>query len=165
MSNARDLALALKAKRYGANYSLRIIREARRAGIPVSLGFALVEKESGFRNVFGHDPTTSIPTSWQGGTVTKTRYDFYKARRSAHGMQGVGPCQLTWWATQDAADRLGGCHVPEHNIAVAFDTLAALIKREGVFLGLKHYNGTGPAAELYAHSVMAKARRWHERLV
>jgi hypothetical protein len=59
--SVRDLALAAKAKARGGRYCLRIILEARRAGIPISLGFALLEQESsdritpGARNVFGHD--------------------------------------------------------------------------------------------------------------
>ena len=62
----RDLVLARRAKRHGARYSLRIIREARRAGIPISLAFAIVEQESRFLNVCGHDPGGPHPGS-RGG--------------------------------------------------------------------------------------------------
>src|SRR5262245_30978847 len=101
----RDLSLARRARRWGARYSLRIVREARRAGLPISLGFALIEQESGFRNVFGHDPTIFTGA----GTVTRQKYRAYKAARGTTRMQGVGPAQLTWWQFQDQADRLGGC--------------------------------------------------------
>lgn len=154
------LVLARKANRYGAKFSLRIVYEAKRAGIPVSLGFALVEQESGFRNVFGHDPTIFVGA----GTVTKTKYLAYKRARGHTRMQGVGPCQLTWWATQDAADRLGGCWKPTYNIRVGFSTLAANIRAHGYVKGCERYNGTGPAAVAYSRSLRGRAVKWHKRL-
>lgn len=160
MASARDLSLAVKAKRHGANYSLRIVWEARRAGIPISLGFALVEQESGFKNVFGHDPTIYVGA----GTVTKSKYLDYKRKRGHTHMQGVGPCQLTWWATQDAADKAGGCWKPAVNIRVAFKILAGNIRREGRHDGIKAYNGSGAAAERYARQVEEKQKRWHSLL-
>jgi hypothetical protein len=61
IATPRDLLLARRAKRAGAAYALRIIWEARAAGLPISLGFAIVEEESSDRvtragrNVYGHD--------------------------------------------------------------------------------------------------------------
>lgn len=160
MSARRDLALAVKAKRHGANYSLRIVREARRAGIPISLGFALIEQESNFANVFGHDPT--IYSGY--GKVTKGKYLAYKRARGKTRMQGVGPAQLTWWEFQDAADKLGGCWKPACNIRFAFRHLAALIGEKGGAGGIAAYNGSGPAAQRYAVQVRAKQRKWYNRL-
>lgn len=160
MGIARDLALARTAKKHGANYSLRIIQQARKSGIPISLGFALIEQESGFKNVFGHDPTI-----YQGaGKVTKKKYLDYKSKRGHTQMQGVGPAQLTWWQYQDEADKRGGAWVPKHNISFAFDHLASLIKNKGTRDGIAAYNGSGPAAERYATSVLAKQRKWHSIL-
>lgn len=165
MGVVRDLALARTAKKHGANYSLRIIQQARKSGIPISLAFALIEQESGFRNVFGHDATSSIPDSWKGTIVTKKKYLEYKKHRElGRGMQGVGPAQLTWWAYQDEADKRGGAWIPKHNISFAFDHLAALIKNRGTHDGLKAYNGTGFAAERYADEVEKRADRWHRLL-
>jgi len=155
--------LAQVAKRHGAHYSLRIVLEARRARIPVSLGFALVEQESGFTNVFGHDPTIYAGA----GTVTKSRYLAYRRRRRASGnklMQGVGPCQLTWWEYQDAADRLGGCWIARYNIRLAFAHLAAQIEQHGLRAGIRAYNGSGSAADRYATRVLRLQRMWHQRL-
>lgn len=158
----RDVALARKAKRYGIKNSLRTVLEARRAGLPVSLAFALVEQETdNGANVFGHDPVQSI----RGGPVTKARYLTYRARRRAgFGMQGVGPLQLTWWATQDEADRLGGCWKPAVNLRVGLGTLAGLIRQHGYGDGVRRYNGSGPAAVAYSASVRARAKKWHRRL-
>lgn len=159
----RDNELAHIAKRHGAHYSLRIVLEARRAGIPISLGFALVEQESGFHNIFGHDPTIYVGA----GAVTKAKYLGYRAKRRSSGnrmMQGVGPCQLTWWEYQDAADRLGGCWIARYNIQLAFTHLGQLIDRHGLRAGVKAYNGSGPAADRYAARVLRLQRMWHQRL-
>jgi hypothetical protein len=164
MVTLRDFALARTAKKHGANYSLRIIMEARKAGIPISLAFALIEQESNFRNVFGHDPTDSIPDSWKGTEVTKNKYAHYKDRRTVHGMQGVGPAQLTWWEYQDKADQRGGAWKPQHNISVAFEHLGSLIKSKGLREGIAAYNGSGPAADKYAEQVLQRQQKWHKRL-
>jgi hypothetical protein len=162
----RDQQLAERAKAHGARFSLRIIIEARRAGLPVSLGFALVEQESGFANTFGHDPTIFAGA----GTVTKAKYLAYKAKRGANGrggMQGVGPCQLTFYTYQDRADKLGGCWVARHNIHVAFTDLAAMVAKHGESKGLAVYNA-GEAGwrngREYAHSVQQRQAKWHGRL-
>lgn len=157
---ARAAVDAAKAKRYGARYSYRIAIEARRAGIPVSLGFALIEQESNFRNVFGHDPTIFIGA----GNVTKQKYLAYKRQRGHSHMQGVGPAQLTWWEFQDVADKYGGCWNPTYNIRVAFEHLATLVRSRGNRDGIKAYNGTGPAADRYASQVLAKMEKWRKRL-
>ena len=157
------LALAQRAAQSGAGFPLTIVKECRRHNLPVSLGFALIEQESNFRNVFGHDPTIFIGA----GTVTRANYTAYKARRVAsrnRSMQGVGPAQLTWWETQDLADQLGGCWKPTVNIRVGVMTLAARIKRHGYAAGIARYNGAGPAAEAYSRSVRARAQKWHDRL-
>jgi hypothetical protein len=79
-------------------------------------------------------------------------------------MQGVGPCQLTWWELQDKADRYGGCWIAQHNIRVGFETLAGHIAAKGEHHGLAAYNGTGEAAQEYARSVRRRMEKWHERL-
>ncbi len=126
--------------------------------LPLSLAYALFQQESGFRNVFGHDPVRSI----RGGAVTKARYLYYKARRKRGlGMQGVGPGQLTWYATQDRADALGGCWKYGVNVRVALATLKANIRANGYAKGIERYNGSGPAAVRYSREVRAKQKRWH----
>ena len=170
----RDLALAVRAKRHGARYSLRIVLECRRSGLPISAGFALIEKESGFRNVFGHDPVQSIPRSWQGTTVTRRKYQTYKANRKAgRGMQGVGPPQITWYEYQDEADRLGGCWVPKHSIRMGMRILSdhrtrylsrGYGRRDALRLAARDYNGSGDAAERYGRHFLEGFDKWHRRL-
>lgn len=163
-STSRDHDLAKIANHHGAHYSLRIIIEARRTQIPISLGLALVEQESSFTNVFGGDPTIFA----NAGQVTEARYRAYKAKRGTHGqggMQGIGPTQLTWWEYQDRADKLGGCWKPACNIRVGFEVLADLIKEHGEAAGVARYNGSGDAALKYQGQVYLKRDHWHDRLV
>lgn len=165
---AADLKYAAIAKRHGMRNSLRIMWEARRAGISPSLACALMTKETGDattvkgggNNVFGHDPTIYAGA----GKVTKAKYLAYKRQRGRTHMQGVGPGQLTFWTVQDAADNLGGCWVPKYNIRIAFGLLAGQIKAHGKRDGIRRYNGTGPAAEAYANSVLRMEKVWHKRL-
>lgn len=142
-----------------------IAREASRAGLPVSLGYALAEKETTLaRNIYGHDPVRNRAP--KGGHVTKKNYlsVYLPDRKRGLGMQGVGPFQLTWFATQDRADALGGCWRPKINARVAFATLAALIKQYGYVDGIRRYNGSGPNAVAYSVAVRGLAVKWHNRL-
>lgn len=162
---AKLVKYAATAKRYGIARAYTTAVEARRAGISLSLAYALVEQETwNGKNVFGHDPTSSIPRAWRGTYVTAEKYRYYKGRRPRYGMQGVGPLQLTWYAIQDKADRLGGCHVPKYNLRVGFATLAALIRTYGYAGGVRRYNGSGAAAEAYSRSVRTRAVKWRGRL-
>lgn len=153
------------AERHGCRPGLGrlIVRHARKFGVPISLGFALIDHESDFRKVFGHDPTIFSGA----GEVTKPKYLDYRAQRRASGnrkMQGVGEGQLTWWETQDRADQHGGCWTADANVKVALMTLGALIKQFGYAKGIERYNGSGPAAVRYSREVRAEARVWHNRL-
>jgi hypothetical protein len=161
MLTPRGLRAARIAKKHGMLNPFVAANEAHRAKLPYYIGYALMEQESGDgANIFGHDPTIYAGA----GQVTKDKYLAYKRQRGHSRMQGVGPVQLTWWATQDAADRLGGCWRPKYSIRVGFQTLAALIRANGRHEGFRRYNGSGPAAEAYAKSLEAKAAKWKSRL-
>lgn len=142
----------------------KIIEACIRHSLPRSLGFALIQHESGFRNIFGHDPTRSVPARLMGRAVTKARYLAYRVKRKLGlGMQGVGPGQLTWWQTQDYADSKGGCWRFEVNVDVAIETLAARIREFGYVKGIERYNGSGAAAVLYSKVVRGINDQWHRR--
>lgn len=161
MASAGSVAAAIRA--HGGRYEDIIIREAKRSGLPVALLCALVEKESGFSNVFGHDPTIFAGA----GTVTKQKYLDYKKRRGPQGkggMQGVGPCQLTWWTLQDRADRLGGCWMPGPNIRVGAAHLKSLVEAHGLADGLRRYNGDGAMAQAYSRDMLRRKAVWDARL-
>jgi hypothetical protein len=139
-----------------------VIAACHSTGLPLSYGLALLEKESGFKNVFGHD---AVANPIKGGTVTRARYAEYKRRRKrGEGMQGVGYTQLTWYVFQDHADALGGCWKPYPNIVVGFRLLRDLIHSHGVQHGAARYNGTGPDAEAYGRNFLTVQRKWHVRV-
>lgn len=158
-----DLRYARIAASHGLENSLRALWEARAAGISPSLALAMLEQESGGRNVFGHDPTIYVGA----GTVTKAKYLGYRRARRMSGnrlMQGVGPLQLTSWEFQDGADALGGCWVVKYNLRYGYRRLASLIAAHGIWLGVERYNGSGSNARIYRQRVYSKWRVWHERL-
>lgn len=151
--SARDLLLVSKLRQGGIKIPARALIAARRAKLPLSLACAILMQESGGgANVFGHDPTIFAGA----GDVTKKKYLAYKAQRGTTKMQGVGPCQLTWWELQDQADERGGCWKPLVNMQIGFERLAANVRAHGLHDGIRAYNGSGPAAEAYARSVLGK---------
>jgi hypothetical protein len=153
------------AARHGCRKGLAriIIKWARHYHVSISLAFALFEHESGFRKVFGHDPTIYAGA----GLVTKLKFLAYRLARRRSGnrlMQGAGEGQLTWWQTQDLADTLGGTWTANANVRVSLGTLSARIRENGYVVGIERYNGSGPAAAAYSHTVRANADRWHNLL-
>lgn len=168
---SRDEDLIARLAEMGLKYPRTTIEEARRIGLPISYALAFLEKESSGRdahgpgfglNLFGSDP---VANPVKGGVVTPSRYaEYLRNRKAGRGMQGVGPCQLTWYALQDMADHLGGCDKPRFNMRVGFSQAKGLIRRYGKREGARRWNGSGPAAEHYADDWLAKQRRWHERL-
>ena len=132
-------------------------------GLPLSYALALIEKESGGKNVYGHDPVRNPAP--KGGHVTRDNYARYKRDRKAGlGMQGVGHTQLTWYALQDSADALGGCWKPYPNMVVGFSNLKRLCNLHGKQGGAAAYNGTGEAAAAYGRDFVRKQEAWHRRV-
>ena len=160
-----DAGLAAAIRAHGGHYEDIIIAEARRSKVPVSLVCAVMEDESSFTNVFGHDPVRNPIKSIQGKpnlVVTEALYKTYLHHRDrGEGEQGVGPMQLTSAFLQDAADKLGGCFKPGPNIRVGVARLGALMAKFGGIHGaLKAYNGSSA----YADHVTERTRVWHDRL-
>ena len=150
----------------GGRHGVRIVAEAKRAGLPLPLACALVEQESSFRNVFGHDAVRNpIP---KGSRVTKASYERYRDfRDQGLGAQGVGVTQLTFPPFQDQADDLGGCWKVRNQLRVGYQALADSIGRHGVRGGLAAYNAgvaTSPAGLAYAAKVLERERRWKKTL-
>lgn len=135
-------------------------------GVPqLSDCLAMLENESGGRNVFGADPGgNALPRRWFDQPVTRFRYTIYKLRRNmGFTPNGVGPCQLTDVSEQKAAERAGGCWKPLHNMQVGFDLLHRLQLQLGRGEGFRQYNGSGPAADAYAQRALERAATWHDR--
>jgi hypothetical protein len=178
VATAKQKRYAEIARGHGIKNPLIAIEEGEKVGIGPALAVAMLEQESGGKNVWGHDPTIFIggfdrlhnkfwttKPRWRG-YVNEAGYREYKRQRGAgcNGKcQGVGPMQLTWWSTQDMADRNGGCWKPRANIKTGFQILAGLIREHGTFGGLRRYNGSGPRAIQYATSVLARRAKWRLR--
>lgn len=162
--SATELRMVRIMRDHGIRNPQVVYEEAVRTHLPLPLACALLDQESGGgSNVFGHDPTICV--GW--GSVTWLKYVAYKTRRRRSGnrlMQGVGPCQLTWYSTQDEADREGGCWRPRFNMRVGFRHLYYNVRHYGMRAGIAAYNGSGAAAERYAYSVMERERVWARRL-
>jgi hypothetical protein len=131
--------------------------------LPLSDCLACVAKETGFRNLFGSD---AVRNPIKGGKVTWRRYKLYKQfRKRGWGMQGIGPCQLTWFELQDQADKAGGCHKPYPNMIVGFRLLRELIAQHGREKGAARYNGVGDAAEAYGRDYVKRQKHFHDLLI
>lgn len=161
MGKLTDAKLVLKMRRQGIVNPIWTLRAARNAKLPIDLACAFLEQESdGGHNIFGHDRTIFMGA----GKVTRQKYLAYKSARGHTRMQGVGPMQLTWWATQDEADALGGCDKPLYNMTVGFKHAADNIRRLGLHAGIAAYNGSGQDAQRYADSVLLAKEKWKKRL-
>lgn len=156
----REVKIINAHGRYGAG----IYDEAKRAGIGLALACALVEQESGFRNIFGGDY----------GPAYRGRPPFYEERvtkAKVHELlgqslnNGVGLTQLTSRGYVIEAENLGGAHLARNQLRVGFQLLAGLIKSLGKHNGIGAYNGgPGNPVDSYARSVEAKERTWETRL-
>jgi murein DD-endopeptidase MepM/ murein hydrolase activator NlpD len=160
-----DAGLAAAIRAHGGRYEDIIIAEARRSRVPVSLVCAVIDAESSFTNVFGHDHVRNPIKSVDGRpnlVVTEALYKAYVHHRdNGEECQGVGPMQLTAKFLQDRADALGGCYKPGPNIRTGVERLGALIKQRGSMHGaLVGYNGS----TAYADAVIKLQRVWHARL-
>ena len=168
------LALIEKLKKIGIKIPAAMFTAAQYAGLPLALAASTLMQESGGgTNEWGHDPTLFIGGFDKkhnhafGEIVTEPAYKEYLLQRGTRGqggMQGVGPCQLTYFSFQDEADRLGGCWKPLANMKVGFSDMAHLIRKDGLHAGVMGYNGSGPAAERYADTVLARAQEFAGKL-
>jgi hypothetical protein len=161
----RDYELARVADRHGANWSTRIILECRAHDVAISDGFALVQQESEFKNIFGGDygplPNNFRPPYYHVN-VTEARV----RALLAHGKpNGVGPTQLTSFGYVREANRAGGSWKPAVNIATGIHILGAMQHKHGRMTGFGAYNGgEGNPNMQYARECDDKAGHWHRIL-
>lgn len=163
--SARDAKLIARAKRAGVpvRYAPLIIREARAAKVPLSWAFALVDQETGFRNVFGGDHgrlQNPYRAPFYHCRVTKHRVKQLRLWVSAgHASNGVGLTQLTSMGLIIAAENMGGAHKPTYQLREGFRYFRDVTN--GDYRNKAwHYNG----AKVYQGQIAAKASRWHRIL-
>lgn len=147
-----------------------IVEEADRAGLALEAACALVEQESGGRNIFGCD----------GGNVgdrppycrqkcTKERMRALIRHIKAGGISnGTSVCQLTYPPFIYEAETLGGAHVPRNSMRVGFKLLYSYFSKYGALDGYGSYNaGEGNRASVrntYSAACINKRNAWAQRL-
>lgn len=150
----------------GFSFGPVVLAESKRAGVQLALALALVEKESGFRNIFGCDlgPRTSAP--WCHQPVTGGRVKALIRHVEGGGASnGVGLTQLTSIDFIRQAEAEGGAHTVRAQCRVGFRLLHGLVERHGLRVGLGAYNGgEGNPMLAYADSVLALRGVWQQRI-
>jgi hypothetical protein len=136
--------------------------KAAAANISYPLALALVQKESNFKNQFGHDRDRAgkliFPAREGVVFVTKERAESYLIHARRTGLrQGVGLTQLTSGEYQDLAQKKGGLHRPSAQLEVGLNVLAGHIKALGKRRGIGAYNGGRGNPQIgYANDVIRR---------
>jgi hypothetical protein len=156
---ARRLQRAARSRGYRPSLRLcyRIVAAARDTKTPIRRLAALVEKESAFKFVFGHDAGGWFP----GQRVTRRKYRKLRnhLRKDWSGANGVGYVQATYPAfiTNDP-----GLWRPKHNLRWGAKQLASLIDAHGLEAGMNAYNGDPTGA--YGRDLAARSRAYAQAL-
>jgi len=143
-----------------------ILAESKRESVPLALALALVEQESGFRNIFGCDLGPKSVAPWCHQHVTRVRVQALIAHVENGGTSnGVGLTQLTSIDFIRQAEAEGGAHKVGPQCRVGFRILHGLIERNGERVGIGAYNGGEGNPNLdYAKSVLALRDQWQARI-
>lgn len=145
-----------------SNRGKMIVEEAKSAGLDLALACALVEQESGGRNIFGCDlgPVGDRPP-YCHQQVTRERVQKLIA---SPFMNGVGVTQLTWFTFVEDAEALGGAHEPRNQCRVGFRLLKEYRNKYPYLEALGAYNA-GEAnrrsvLDTYAAQLAALHTKW-----
>jgi len=150
----------------GGSFGPLIMAEAKREGLSLAMALALVEQESGFKNIFGCDLGQRETAPWCNQDVTKERVGALIKHVKAGGTSnGVGLTQLTSIGFIEQAQAAGGAHKPQAQCRVGFQLLHDLIARNGERAGIGAYNGGEGNPNLdYADSVLELKAKWQGRI-
>lgn len=163
-----------------------IVQAASATGVPLAVLAAMVEKETGGKNIYGHDVggvfstlygsvTVEGVTYAQGANIPVTQSNFAEFRRqvidNGKTSNGVGPCQITYWGffaqnpTYEFWDTLQNLKFGADLIKsyLAGDTSDASISAAGA----RYNGGTTPngTALAYGADLLTKTNAWRARLV
>jgi hypothetical protein len=163
---AREKKLVEMVRSAGFSFGPTIVTEAKREGLPLALALALVEQESGFRNIFGCDLGARETAPWCHQDVNRDRVKALIAHVNRGGASnGVGLTQLTSIDFIRQAEAEGGAHTVDAQCRVGFRLLHGLIERHGVRVGIGAYNGGEGNPQLdYADDVLALRAKWQGRI-
>ena len=144
-----------------------IVEAAKRSRLALADACALVEQESGGKNIFGCDAGAPFCHEVVTEELVKRLINQRGYRTGNAPMQGVGLTQLTWYTFVLEAEKLGGAHVPLNQCLVGFRLLWGYLQRyprERAFASYNAGEGNWMRGRAYAQQVMAKARVWEDRL-
>lgn len=157
------------ATKYGIANAGAAAVACRRAGIPFFVACALLEKESGGRNIYGHDRGGAFSGA---GDTQVTDINFMRFLTLVFGGQtsnGVGPCQITYKGYFPIMlDRGLNPADPLDNMTFGFELLAANYRTAGTWeLAGARYNGGGnpnASARAYGADLQHRITQWKNRL-
>lgn len=163
-----------------------IVQAASATGVPLAVLAAMVEKETGGKNIYGHDAggvfstlygsvTVEGVTYGKGANIPVTQSNFAEFRRqvidNGKTSNGVGPCQITYWGffaqnpTYEFWDALQNLKFGADLIKsyLAGDTSDASISAAGA----RYNGGTNPGekALAYGADLLTKTNAWRAKLV
>lgn len=167
-----SLRRRLIARKYGLKNVWWIAKACREADVPFYVACALFEKESGGRNVYGHD----VGGALSGFEKPVNRYNWEVFRwlvlDQGHTSNGVGPAQITYAGPKRSnGTRDGGFFrqmeaeglrpwVAYDNMLFGLRLLAAHKDAEGSWTAAgRRYNG----AEAYGVDLDRKIQVWKQR--
>jgi hypothetical protein len=156
------------ARRHTLGYARQIALAAGDSGIPFRIACALIEQESGGRNIYGRNDAPGAALSGFPHEVNEGNYQVFCWLVLDRGglSNGVGPAQITWRGYHlDAINRGIRLWLPMENLRYAFERILGphFDNRADWWAAARDYNGSGEKAELYADEVMAKAQIWADR--
>lgn len=129
---------------------------------------AIIEEESGGRNIYGADPSNNgaLPPSLYDQPVTHANFEvFWQRVQEGYTSNGVGLPQLTYPGFIANANRRGGAWIPIHQCTEACAILSGLLKQHGSFeAAAAAYNGAGFVADAYGARVEALRAQWQARI-
>lgn len=141
-----------------------LIAGSKRTGVPLWIAAAVLEKETGGANIFGHDSGGAM---YGAGEVTEAKFrEFQRIFKTTDAASnGVGPMQITYFPFFADMESKGlKPWVPADNIFYGLTLMAeylggdfsdASIRRAGV-----RYNG----ADAYGDHLVTVAHKWRDRL-
>lgn len=166
-----------------------IVQAASATGIPLAIAAAMIQKESGGRNVYGHDgstetgpgvfstkygPVTIGDTTYaQGSDIPVTQANFAEFLRlvtAGAKSNGVGPAQLTYagyfkqYPTYEFWDALANI---KFGLTILADYLDGDTSDASISSAGAHYNGgTTPNAKALAYGadLLTKTKAWRAKL-
>lgn len=141
MNRTQEAKFVIWLRKRGIGYPVKTAHAARVSGIDPAAAAVLIIKETGGRNVFGHD----AGAPFQGDPVTPEKVAFI---RKTHRYNGIGPAQLTSpaWITSYPST-WETVHKPGVSIEAAFRGFHNLVKQSDLWTAAKQYNGASAYAD------------------